>query len=569
MKGLEEVVEKLREECKKAQVGGVLLKYNSIADFTSIPPENPCSVREKAKLFLSGTLPGAEPVADVNNLSRKTKLLQALGTIVSGYHTMVPHFRVSIKVASVGLQLPLLNVHNLRQPAGEGTDLMVVPAAGPGRRPLLLIFWKPLLDNYPSRELAKDLVSAHRELAGKVRVVSVALHCTRAAVSSVLSGSMCEDVEYFWMDHAETKRIKSTLTEIDAGAYFFVITNAEGKVTASGNPQEVVLKDEIERVISGVEVALAPKKPMEEIKEEDEGEEEEDEKQPSAPLGENEEIKVHPLDEEETKLSIVPAVKCRTLLGYLDAKAQIQGFLKEHLAEIASLRKQTKSFSVRLTDEYRCRAQDQEFLHHGTSVQIRAPVSEKRLPAVQGFFKCFETCFSQFLTVYTSGPVYGPFSVGVVQGAIQCKLCAQPLSAATTMFACLKCGLGYCVGCFFAAYVVSLGQKKDLGEHRHFLHFLPTKVQAAGDEVVPHCKKQLRRLAAKTPCSLCKGRCGDRGAVCFACAVCLTRLVLCQQCFMNYEVAKAPAAVETAGKELEGTHPHHDGESHAYVCIPC
>eukprot|EP00826_Nyctotherus_ovalis_P055437 TRINITY_DN7359_c0_g4_i3.p1 TRINITY_DN7359_c0_g4~~TRINITY_DN7359_c0_g4_i3.p1 ORF type:complete len:261 (-),score=50.57 TRINITY_DN7359_c0_g4_i3:24-806(-) len=177
-------------------------------------------LKETSQVTLTGTL---QPISG-NNLEHKGLIAKEIAAALEGADYSV---KVRLRVSAVGIEIPQLNAHNV--------DNEVVTIDGKG--PILIIFWKPVLDWYPSRELAYDFLNQNKALAEKIRIISIAIHCRREQAFPQHSG-----IEYYWMSSASVKALKEAIPEASTGVYYYLIGDSSGKVVSAGNPQEVVLK---------------------------------------------------------------------------------------------------------------------------------------------------------------------------------------------------------------------------------------------------------------------------------------------------------------------------------------
>eukprot|EP01022_Parablepharisma_sp_SALTPOND_P016222 TRINITY_DN2348_c0_g1_i1.p2 TRINITY_DN2348_c0_g1~~TRINITY_DN2348_c0_g1_i1.p2 ORF type:complete len:535 (+),score=79.46 TRINITY_DN2348_c0_g1_i1:3900-5504(+) len=511
MKGLNEIFKKAKEECKKLEIANLLLKYENIATFklNDTLPE----MKEKSRLVIAGTLQGISG----NNLERKSTITKTLEAALAEFMGEISTTKVAIKVSPINLELPQMTVHDLKSFSATSSILPGIPT--------LAIFWKPFLDCYPSRELASDFLAQHKDYIGKLRIISIAIHCK---YESAAQESMKDDsVEHYWMDSKEIKRIRETIPDISSGAYYYIIGDTAGKIVAAGNPQEVVLKDEVEKVIG--KPMTETKKEMEEIKEEEEEEVEDT------------------IEEEEQKTKVEEKKYSKTIqMSFLEAKEEVKAFIVKNLAEIQMARKYAKSFKINLIDEYRSKYNTEEFVHHGTSIQMVAPISEKYLAIVKPFIQAFEEHFSQLLTVYTSGPVYGTSSSFSFNAT--CSQCGTALGEVPQLL-CLKCPhFSLCPKCYTT--------------HPHLLHYIQQGSKEVGDEIVPKCKKAILRTAQRS-CMGCHNKSQTKQKVKFVCRIC-DKMVLCQECFELGTFSKN----EAIRKECEKLFPHHNFDTHLYALIP-
>ena len=363
----------------------------------------------------------------------------------------------------------------------------------------------------------------NKELAGKIRIISISIRCKHEEAFPQHEG-----IEHYWMNSSTIKKLREAIPDVDTGIYYYLIGDSSGKIISAGNPQEVILKDEVNKVVQ-INDKVEEKKELGEITEEEEEFDEEDEYKES----------IEPMQDIASARKYMKTVK----VSFEDAKKELIEFVNKNIKNIQEIQKIAKSFEISLRDEYISKFKAEEWIHLGTSTQMLIPITEKHLPDIKPFVDTFEKHFEAMLTVYSSGPIYGSspsFAFGNSCSACHCAL------GLVAQFLCIKCNdYSLCLKCY--------------KEHQHFLYYVMPDSKVIADEIVPRCKKTIRKVAMKS-CTGCKT---NAKTMRFICGVC-SSLTLCKDCFGKVIGLKDEAII----KECVKVCPHHDFNTHLYITVP-
>jgi len=557
MKDADLILKMSKEMCKAKNVTNMILKYENISNFhiESNFDKLSVNIHEKNRYVLTGILQAQK---DQNNLLATQQIAAKIQQNLQKCTNPNTKIQILLKTSPLGQNLPKLCVRDLFSSTSSELDFCELKIA------TLIVFWKPFLDAFPSRELCTDFATNYKKIYGEnLNFISIAIHASYENTQNLINDyEINENVKYFWMSSSNIKKLKETIPDIDLGAYYYILVNTGSQIVSAGNPQEINLKEEFDKILvtSAGTKNVGEKKKMEEIKEEFDGEEDlmediKESKETNKIIDENIEKQENEEKNMELKEEKKFTSKAYHFISFEDAKNEIMSFITKNTEKIQNVRKFVKRFKICLNESFRAKSYDTEFNNQGASIQLISPISEKYQSNVEPFFHEFESYFSKLLTTYTSGPIYGrnnKFDICDSENLfMKCKKCQLENSRVV----CIKCeDYKFCYKCFL--------ENSSTQKHKHLLFF--EDQNSFFDEMLPRCKtKILSKYQSKT-CSVCLSNLITKSNIAFLCSVC-QNLILCKECFEK-NVLKTDTGKQQA--DVIQKFPHHNFISHFYTIIP-